>query len=148
MKHLFFFLAPLLLWGFSSCNDSISHELVPAPNIGSASVARLIPTSSYSNASFEIKAKFIDFEMGDVAHYLFEDEHGEIWDFPHCFEQELTFEQSLPADKQTDFNQGWTSNKMLQGHWFLLECEVDEQPLYSKGSDEFTHVIKNATFIY
>lgn len=148
MKHTLFSLAIILLWSLSSCSYSNSPELVPAPSITSASAARLIKSASYPRSNFEIKAKFVDFEMGDVAHYLFEDEHGEIWDFTSCLEQELTFEQLLPKDKQNDFNQGWTSNKMLQGHWFVLECTVEEQPLYPKGSDEFTHVIKSATFIY
>lgn len=138
----------ILLWNLSSCDYSNSVELVPAPSITPASAARLIPSASYSNSSFEIKAKFVDFEMGDVAHYLFEDEQGEIWDFTSCLEQELEFEQLLPEEKQNDFNQGWTSNKMLQGHWFLLKCVVEEQPLYPKGSNEFTQVIKSATFIY
>jgi hypothetical protein len=98
--------------------------------------------------SFKVKAKFVDFEMGDVAHYLFEDEQGEIWDFTACADEDFMFGNPLPSEQRDDFNQGWTSNKVLQGRWFLLECGVEPQQLYPDGPKDLAQVIEEATLLY
>lgn len=117
--------------------------------MNNASPARLVNTPSPSpEEPFKVKAKFLDFEMGDVGHYLFEDERGEIWDFTTCSDDDFIFEQSLGSDERTDFNKGWSSNKLLQGRWFLLECGTRHLPLYEGGPNDIAQVIEDATLLY
>ncbi len=134
----------LMLWCLLACNSS-HNELT----INTTSPARLVSKSTPpSQETFKIKAKFIDFEMGDVAHYLFEDEQGEIWDFTDCTDQDLVFENSLPEAEHDDFNKGWGSNALLQGRWFLLECGTSQQALYPNGPEDITQVINDAILLY
>lgn len=104
--------------------------------------------SSPAQESFKVKAKFVDFEVGDVDHYLFEDEQGEIWDFTNCADEDFIFKQSLAIEQHDALNQGWASNKVLQGRWFLLECGTRQQPLYPNGPNDIAQVIEDATLLY
>ena len=38
-----------------------------------------------------VKAKFIDFELGDAEHYSFQDEQGNYWEFSGCDDTEIEF---------------------------------------------------------
>lgn len=144
MKLITFYSCVLFLLHFSTaCNHRTNSELTP-----SSTQARLISINNTPKESFRIKAKFIDFEMGDIGHYLFEDERGEIWDFTTCTDGEFTFEQTLSKEQYTSFNKGWASNKLLQGRWFLLECGTHEQALYPEGPKEQAQIIEGATLLY
>lgn len=128
----------------SACHSTDNNEFIPP-----SSQARFVGnTPSSANESFKVKAKFVDFEVGDVEHYLFEDEQGEIWDFTNCSDEDFVFKQSLAIEQHDDFNQGWTSNKLLQGRWFLLECGTRQQPLYPDGPSDIAQVIEEATLLY
>ena len=99
--------------------------------------------------TYQVKAKFLDFDRGDLDHYLFEDEQGKIWDFAHIANQE-TFElkQALPKHLHNDFNKGWDGNDLFQEKWFLLHCQQDQQPLYDGGPVGEVAVVTEATLLF
>ncbi|MGH1336386.1 MAG: hypothetical protein ACRBFS_09685 [Aureispira sp.] len=132
-----------LFYSFIACNQRTNNELTPP-----STQARLVSPTTVPKESFKVKAKFIDFEMGDITHYLFEDEQGEIWDFTTCSDEEFIFEQTLSKEQYTSFNKGWTSNSILQGRWFLLDCGTRLQPLYPDGPEDIAQIINDATLLY
>lgn len=99
-------------------------------------------------ATYEVRAKFLDFEMGDVEHYLFEDEQGNIIDFTG-FENDVIYElkEALPPNAHNDFNKGWSSNSLFQGKWFLLQCTQEQQPAYEGGPNTSSAVILKASLL-
>ena len=144
MKSITFYSCVLLLLHLSTaCNHRTNSDLTPI-----STQAQLINTNDTPKESFRIKAKFIDFEMGDIEHYLFEDEQGEIWDFTTCSDEEFNFEKNLSKEQHTSFNKGWASNELLQGRWFLLECGTYEQALYPEGPKDMAQIIEGATLLY
>lgn len=80
-----------------------------------------------------IKVRFIEFTLGDTEHYVFEDERGKRWDFAGCQAQNIDFAIELDESHANENNQGWGSNKELQGKWFTLAYDEQERPLYIDG---------------
>lgn len=76
---------------------------------------------------------FKEFSLGDASHYIFKDKAGKIWDFADCKDKQFSFGVELPASKANTENQGWSSNKTLQGKWFELTYEYVSQPEYQDG---------------
>ena len=105
-----------LLLGCMACESA--NMKIPAASIQPREAIQL----RSSNQTYEIQAKFLDFEMGDVEHYLFEDDQGNIIDFS-AFENDSEFElkEALPPQAHNDFNKGWDSNPLFQDKWFLLK---------------------------
>jgi hypothetical protein len=94
------------------------------------------------NQTFTIKVKFIDFELGDVSHYSFEDESGKYWDFGGYESNDFEFAIGLSEEESNMDNQGWATNKDLQGKWFLLTYFIKEQEEYIDGPIGKVKIIK------
>ena len=80
-----------------------------------------------------IKAKFVDFQLGDASHYYFTDESGKKWEFAENEDKNFDFAIELPENEITEENQGWGANKDLQGNWFIINYEYKEMPQYQDG---------------
>lgn len=96
-----------------------------------------------------ITATFKEFIFGDAEHYLFEEtavagKEAKEWDFGGCEEQVLDFGIELPEKEANSDNQGWASNKKLQGKKFQLTFEYRRQPLYIEGPMGDVPVITSA----
>ncbi len=83
--------------------------------------------------AFEIKARFNNFTLGDVEHYEFTDAEGHEWDFRSIEDKTYEFAVELPKNKSNDENQGWGSNKSLQGKWFNIKYVNREMPEHEDG---------------
>ena len=102
------------------------------------------PRETQKDAGKTIKAKFVEFGLGDAQHFIFIDETGKRWDFSGSQEKTLKFEKELPLNEATEENHGWTSNPQLQGKWFQLTYFQTEQELYIGGPMGTVYVIKSA----
>lgn len=105
------------------------------------------PAQANQEGSTILKAKFVEFHLGDASHYMFEDETGKVWDFGGCDSKDFVFEQELSDAEVTDENQGFGSNKELLNKWFTLTCIKREQPLYQDGPMGEVDVISEAILI-
>ncbi len=99
------------------------------------------------NGSFTLKAKFLSFRLGDAEHYEFEDESGKYWDFAGSKNKTFYFSQELNENEADESNQGWGSNKELQGKWFLLTVIKVEQPEYIDGPMVMANIIQEAVLV-
>lgn len=91
----------------------------------------------------KINAKFLLFEMGDAAHFVFEDEVGNPIEFAENKSEAFEFAKGLPEKEADETNQGWTSNPDLVGHWFEIEYSEDVRPLYIDGPEGTVNIIEN-----
>lgn len=80
-----------------------------------------------------LKAKFVDFTLGDASHFTFKDEAGKTWDFAGNDDSTAKFAVELPKNKANNTNQGWGSAKELQGKWFNITYVNRNQPAYQDG---------------
>ncbi len=80
-----------------------------------------------------VKAKFVEFKLADASHYIFEDEKGVVYDFGGNDASHEMFAAKLPVNKSNEQNQGWTSNKEMQGKWFDIKYKFKTQPQYTDG---------------
>lgn len=80
-----------------------------------------------------LHARFVEFTLGDAAHFVFEDKSGNQWDFGGCDDTSLEFAKELSIAETNEINQGWTSNASLQNKWFDLKYVVRQQPMYIDG---------------
>ena len=112
-----------------ACNNT-AKQAAPENKIDTADKNSAAPSRGIEKT---ITAKFIAFELGDASHFLFEDESGKSWDFGGNDDKKFTFEEELPADKANTNNQGYTSNKALQGKWFIISYDIKNQPIYPDG---------------
>jgi len=100
-----------------------------------------------STTTLSVKAKFIEFHLGDAEHYLFEDETGKSWDFAGSECDKFDFTHELNEVEANESNQGWGSNNELQGKWFNLTYIKREQPQYIDGPVVTVEVITEAILI-
>lgn len=105
-------------------------------------IVRTAPAGSYT-----LKAKFIDFSLGDASHYGFEDETGKIWNFAGCDSKNFEFARELDDAEVNTENQGWGSNEELQGKWFELTIIEVEQEEYIDGPMVMAKVIFEAVLV-
>ena len=100
-------------------------------------------SNSNSNSNYDapnsFKATFVNFELGDAAHFLFEDENGERWDFGESMVTNYIFEAET-AD-------GFGPNPDLQNKTFMLTYEIKEQPLYVDGPIGEVKIITGAELV-
>jgi hypothetical protein len=94
-----------------------------------------------------IKAKFIAFQLGDASHYMFEDEQGNELDFSQNEDKTHEFARELPEAESNEDNQGWGSQKELQGKWFEIRYEVQQMPMYQDGPVGDVEVILEAKLL-
>ncbi len=105
------------------------------------------PETEPGNESFTLKAKFINFRLGDAEHYGFEDESGKYWNFAGCRDETHYFAEELDDNEVDESNQGWGPNTELQGKWFQLTIVKEEQPQYIDGPMVTVDIIQEATLI-
>ena len=118
-----------------SCNNTSEKrkETKDTTNITLTDSSKKIAINSSKKNEQNITAMFVEFSLGDASHYTFKDKAGKIWDFADCKDKQFTFGIELPASKASTENQGWASNKTLQGKWFELTYEYVTQPEYEDG---------------
>jgi hypothetical protein len=97
--------------------------------------------------SFSLKARFVEFHLGDAEHYIFEDESGERWDFSGAESEMFDFTSLLDESEMDESNQGWGSNTELQDKWFDLTYIKREQPQYQDGPMAIVEIISEAVLV-
>jgi len=90
----------------------------------------------------KIKAKFLSFEMGDAAYFIFEDEAGNPIEFAENKSEAFQFAMGLPEKEANETNQGWTSNPDLVGNWFEIDYSEEIRPLYIDGPEGTVNIIQ------
>jgi hypothetical protein len=109
-------------------------EPAETADVATAPAADTTAAAAPSNGQvMSLTAKFVDFELGDASHYSFEDKTGKTWDFGRCEDKSLDFAKELPESEANETNQGWASNKDLQGKWFDLKYVVKQEEMYIDG---------------
>jgi hypothetical protein len=141
MKTLKIQIAQLLFILFiSSCNNTPPQQKETKDTLVNTSldtsqkpiIAKPITDTTKKN-ELNITAMFVDFSLGDASHYTFKDKAGKVWDFADCKDKKFSFGVELTASKANEENQGWISNKNLQGKWFELTYVYITQPQYQDG---------------
>lgn len=99
-----------------------------------------------TDEQFTVKAKFKEFWLGDAEHYSFEKESGEVISFGGSEIDNFEFAVELKDSEANSENQGWGSNKKLQGKWFKISYLEREKPLYTDGPLENVKIITKAVF--
>lgn len=125
----------LLVFVVASCNNTPAKEKETKDTtvVTSIDSSKKPVADSSTKKELTITAMFVDFSLGDASHYTFKDKAGKIWDFADCKDKQFSFGIELPASKANTENQGWASNKTLQGKWFELTYEYVTQPEYQDG---------------
>ena len=100
----------------------------PAANPVNDKAPKPLPTKT-----FQVKAKFLEFSLGDASHFSFTTDKGKPMDFGGCEAKNIKFSRLLPKAEMNTDNQGWGSNKELQGKWFLLTYKIVEREMYIDG---------------
>ncbi len=141
MKTVKILLAQLLIIVVvASCNNIAVQQketkdtlIITSTDTSQKSVVSKPTTDTIKKNELSITAMFIDFSLGDASHYIFKDKAGKVWDFANCKDTKFSFGVELPVSKANEENQGWTSNKSLQGKWFELTYAFVTQPEYQDG---------------
>ena len=94
-----------------------------------------------------VKAKFLDFDLGDAAHYVFELASGEDIEFGGKENIGFQFAEGLDDSEMNSQNQGWGVNKELQGKWFYITYIEREQEMYIDGPIGKVKVIIKADLV-
>ena len=133
-----------------SCNDadtktkdagnkttlSIDSANIPVENNNPADAAK--------DRSTTITAQFAEFSLGDISHYIFKDSTGKEWDFAANEDSLFHFELPLSKNNANETNQGWVSNRKLQGKWFVIKYIYRMLPQSPDGPMANVAVIKSA----
>lgn len=140
----------LYIFIFISCGGNsdaaLEKELISQSGIV-ADTGDLNSGKNPNTEFFKIRARFIEFQLGDAEHYLFVDESGKSWDFSGSECKNVHFNQELSEDEADDKNQGWGSNIELQGKWFELTYIKREQPQYIDGPVITVNIIYDAVAV-
>jgi hypothetical protein len=129
----------LLVTVLFSCNNSTkkpdsADTKIVTPADSSKTIAENKNTADTSNERpKQLKAMFVEFTLGDAQHFMFKDESGKAWDFAANEDTLSKFAVELPKNKSNETNQGWGSDKALQGKWFNLTYVNRNQPQYEGG---------------
>ena len=137
MNNLSFFLVITLTLAVASPSSASAKEPTPAPV--QAKTQKTAPTKT-----FQVKAKFLEFSLGDASHFSFTTHKGKPMDFGGCEAKNVKFSRLLPEAEMNTDNQGWGSNKELQGKWFLLTYKIVEREMYIDGPIGKVKVITKA----
>jgi hypothetical protein len=92
-----------------------------------------------------IRAKYTDFQFGDISHFIFTDEAGKTWDFTEIDDMDLELASELPKSQSNDTNQGWGPNKSMLGKWFNVTYRTKTDQQYPDGPVGEVFVIVTAT---
>lgn len=126
---------------FASCKSSTSKKK-EEPKMDTI---KKIAVDTTSIKEKHVIARFDEFFLGDAAHFMFTDEYGAKLDFGGNEDTVYKFAEELPANKANETNQGWTSDKKLQGKLFDITFIIRTQPLYIDGPMGEVSVITKAT---
>ncbi len=143
MKNLSSFLTALTFSIFlllSGCGDAASTS-------DAAGSDNEIPEHASDAELKTIRAKFVEFELGDASHYIFEDEAGERWDFGGNDDPDYEFAMEVPEEEADESNQGWGSDADLQGKWFDIGYYEDEREMYIDGPVGTVNIIAEVTLV-
>lgn len=132
-----------------SCNDSATKQgddktVVATDSSKPVEVNKNVATPSTKENAMSITAKFVEFSLGDISHYIFEDKAGKSWDFTDCKDTSYTFAVELPKNKTNETNQGWASEKKLQGKWFDIKYVYKDGRELTNGNMDSIAVILEA----
>ena len=116
-----------------------AHANEPTPKPVQTRAQKPAPTKT-----FQVKAKFLEFSLGDASHFSFITDQGKPMDFGGCEAKNVKFSRLLPKAEMNTDNQGWGSNKELQGKWFLLTYKIVEREMYIDGPIGKVKVITKA----
>ena len=145
MKNIIFVLLSFSL--FMSCAEKSQKEVLQK-NIPVSEEAidtmEMISDQEANVETYTVNARFVEFVLGDAEHYKFEDESGKMWDFSGCETVNFDFTRELDENEADESNQGWGSNKSLQGKWFMLTYYKNEQPQYIDGPMVWANIINEA----
>ncbi len=125
----------LLILAVTSPSPALAKEITPVQ----ANTQKPAPTKT-----FQVKAKFLEFSLGDASHFSFTTDKGKPMDFGGCEAKNVKFSRLLPKAEMNTDNQGWGSNKELQGKWFLLTYKIVEREMYIDGPIGKVKVITKA----
>ena len=133
----------LLSAALFSCNSSSTKEEETKKQADSAKTVtdNKMPADSSKN-SMQVNAMFVDYTLGDASHFTFKDESGKVWDFGGNDDTTYKFAVELPKGKANSTNQGWGSDKALQGKWFVITYVYKDEPQYEGGPMAKVAVIK------
>ena len=126
---------------FFSCKSSTSKKK-EEPKIDTTQKIAVDTTSVKEKHAI---ARFDEFSLGDASHFMFTDESGAKLDFGGNEDTLYKFAEELPANKANETNQGWTSDKKLQGKLFDITYVIRTQPLYIDGPMGEVSIITKAT---
>jgi len=147
MKNLSFLLLSILfLVSCGSGDQAPEKKPSPLPEVVEDPID-VNPEEAPDSETFSLKAKFIEFHLGDAEHYKFEDESGKFWDFAGAECEGFDFTHELDEEEADESNQGWGSNKALQGKWFELTYIKREQPQYMDGPMIMAEIISEAVLL-
>ena len=116
-----------------ACNSNSPTTADATAETGTPAADSMTATPAANETVMTLNAMFVEFSLGDAEHYSFKDKTGKDWDFGGCDDASVQFSQELPEAEANESNQGWTSNKALQGKWFDLKYVVRQQPQYLEG---------------
>lgn len=136
-----------LLFLFSCTQKAEKKDPVTPPVLAeqsSSSDEEVIPNDSIHEEGPTVRAKFVEFSLGDAEHYSFEKESGEIVVFDGCNIDNFYFPRELEESEMNETNQGYGSNSELQGKWFILTYITREQPIYTDGPMGTARIINKA----
>lgn len=139
MKSLLLSLFVLISLTFIACggNNENDNSNTDTTRDNTTNTTSNSNTNSYAANSF--KAAFVNFELGDAAHFIFEDENGKRWDFGESMVTNYIFEAET-AD-------GFGPNPNLKNKTFMLTYEIKEQPLYVDGPIGEVKIITGAELV-
>ena len=126
---------------FVSCKSSTSKK-TEEPKMDTV---KKIAVDTTSIKEKHVIARFDEFSLGDASHFMFTDESGAKLDFGGNEDTLYKFAEELPANKANETNQGWTSDKKLQGKLFDITYIIRTQPLYIDGPMGEVSIITKAT---
>jgi len=157
MKNLSFF--ALIVLFLSSCGNKAEHTNSTEPGNHDMDIQVVEDTTSYEDSTYDdsereydvevhvLKAKFVEFDLGDAEHYIFEDEDGQFWDFGGYENNNVDFYVGLSEEEANESNQGWASNEDLVGKWFTINYFDREQQLYIDGPTGWVSIIQSAELL-
>ena len=131
----------LLAAALFSCNSSSTKEEENKQTDTSKTVTDKTVPADTSKKALQVTAMFVDFTLGDASHYSFKDEADKEWDFARNEDTTFRFAIELPKGKANTSNQGWGSDKALQGKWFNITYVYRNEPLYEGGPVDKVAVI-------
>ncbi|MBT8220254.1 MAG: hypothetical protein KJP00_10530 [Bacteroidia bacterium] len=147
MKNLSYIFSIILLISCACNSDKTPEKEAPAPSVIVPDAVVIEPSEDSNDGSTSVKARFIEFYLGDTEHYIFEDEAGKRWDFAGSQSSKFEFARELDDQEANESNQGWGSNTDLQGKWFKLTYEQREQEQYIDGPIGIVEIISQAMLV-